>query len=133
MADQQFAALPWRHTGTRIEVLLISSRETKRWVIPKGWPIAGLSPHESAAREAFEEAGVGGQIAREPLGSYDYDKRLKDGRLLPCHVEVFPLEVMVQHTSWPEQGQRKLQWFALPDAALAVQEPELATIIRHLK
>ena len=133
MADQQFAALPWRHTGTRIEVLLISSRETKRWVIPKGWPIAGLSPHESAAREAFEEAGVGGQIAREPLGSYDYDKRLKDGRLLPCHVEVFPLEVMVQHTSWPEQAERAARWMSQDEAAAAVAEPQLAKLIRELK
>lgn len=133
MADQQFAALPWRHTGTRIEVLLISSRETKRWVIPKGWPIAGLPPHESAAREAFEEAGVGGQIAHEPLGSYDYDKRLKDGRLLPCHVEVFPLEVMVQHTSWPEQAERAARWMSQDEAAAAVAEPQLAKLIRELK
>jgi 8-oxo-dGTP pyrophosphatase MutT (NUDIX family) len=130
---KQYAALPWRHAGGGTEVLLISSRETKRWIIPKGWPIPGLSPQQTAAREAFEEAGVGGVISPKPIGEFEYDKRLDDGKVLHCEVAVYGLEQMVQHPTWPEQGQRKLQWFAVPDAATAVQEPELAKIIRRLK
>lgn len=115
-----------------MEVLLISSRETGRWVIPKGWPIKGLSPAETAAREAYEEAGLGGQISKKPIGEFQYDKRLKDGTAEPCRVEVFALEQMIQHPDWPERGQRTLQWFAVPAAAEAVQEPELKQIIRKL-
>ena len=130
---KQCAALPWRDPGHGTQILLISSRETRRWVIPKGWPIPDMMSHESAAREAFEEAGIGGQIAQAAIGSYDYEKRLKDGTLVPCRVDVFPLEVMIQHPSWPEQGQRELRWFPQEDAAGAVQEPGLARLIRKLK
>jgi len=130
--SRQYAALPWRRQGQGIELLLISSRGTRRWVIPKGWPIAGLTPSESAAREAFEEAGIGGMIARKPLGFYDYDKRLKDGTMQPCRVAVFGLEVMVQHRIWPEQNQRTAQWFSQEDAAAAVTEPQLAALIRRM-
>jgi 8-oxo-dGTP pyrophosphatase MutT (NUDIX family) len=127
---KQYAALAWRFTGAGREVLLISSRDTGRWVIPKGWPIKGLSPSESAAREAYEEAGLGGQIDKKPIGKFDYDKRLDNGNVQPCEVEVFALEQMVQHPTWPEQGQRKMQWFSIPEAAKAVQEPKLKEIIR---
>lgn len=130
---RQVAALPWREGGQGTEVLLISSRETKRWVIPKGWPIPSLSPPDSALREAFEEAGVGGQIARKPAGHFGYMKRMKDGTEVSCSVEVFPLEVMVQHREWPEQGQRDARWFKRDEAAAAVDEPGLAAIIRKLK
>ncbi len=129
----QYAALPWRETGAGIEVLLISSRETRRWVIPKGWPMKGLKPHEAAVREAFEEAGVGGQIGRSALGHYEYMKRQPDRSELPCHVEVYGLEVMVYHRSWPEQGQRHLEWKPLHEAAASVAEAQLAEIIRQLR
>lgn len=129
---RQFAALPWRHSGAGLEVMLISSRETHRWVIPKGWPVPGLSPPETAAREAYEEAGIGGQMSRKPIGSFDYDKRLDDGRTQRCQVTVFGLEQMIQHRDWPEQGQREVRWLALPDAANAVREPGLKEIIRGL-
>lgn len=127
----QYAALAWRYRGEGREVLLITSRDTGRWVIPKGWPIKGLSPAESAAREAFEEAGIGGQIAKKPIGEYEYGKRLSDG-VAPCKVEVFALEQMIQHQAWPEQGQRKMRWLPAEDAAEAVQEPGLKDIIRKL-
>jgi len=129
----QYAALPWRHSGGAREVLLISSRDTGRWVIPKGWPIRGLSPAESAAREAYEEAGVGGQIGKRPIGAFEYPKKLDSGKTQTCKVEVFALEQMIQHPTWPEQGQRKLQWFSLTEAVSAVQEPQLKDIIRKLK
>ena len=130
---KQYAALPWREFGGRREVLLISSRDTGRWVIPKGWPIRGLSPPETAAREAYEEAGLGGQISKKPIGKFAYPKRLDDGKVQTCMVDVFALEQMIQHPSWPEQGQRTLQWFSVPDAANAVQEPELKEIIRKFR
>ena len=131
--NKQYAALPWRYSGARREVLLISSRDTGRWVIPKGCPIKGLSPAETAAREAYEEAGLGGQISKKPIGAFEYGKRLDNGAVQATKVEVFALEQMVQHKDWPEQGQRKLQWFSIPEAAEAVQEPELKDIIRKLE
>ena len=130
---KQYAALPWRSSGSRREILLISSRDTGRWVIPKGWPIKGLSPAETAAREAYEEAGLGGQVSKKPIGEFEYGKRLNSGKVQPTRVEVFALEQMVQHPDWPEQGQRRLQWFSVPEAAEAVDEPELKDIIRKLK
>lgn len=130
---KQYAALPWRHTGAGREVLLISSRDTGRWVIPKGWPIKGLTPAETAAREAYEEAGLGGQVSKKPIGEFEYGKRLNNGKVQPTKVEVFAFEQMVQHPDWPEQGQRRLQWFSVPEAAEAVEEPELKVIIRRLK
>ena len=133
VAKTQYAALPWRYSGGAREVLLISSRDTGRWVIPKGWPIKGLTPAETAAREAYEEAGLGGQMSKKPIGEFEYGKRLNGGKVQPTRVEVFALEQMVQHPDWPEQGQRKMQWFSLPEAAEAVEEPELKDIIRKLK
>src|SRR3954454_8786408 len=96
----QFAALPWPSDGGRHEVLLITSRETRRWVIPKGWPIKGKSSAKSAAREAFEEAGVTGKLKKTPIGAYAYDKRLKNGRLQHVRVTVFSLEVENEAETW---------------------------------
>jgi 8-oxo-dGTP pyrophosphatase MutT (NUDIX family) len=132
-ARKQFGALPWRFTGQGIEVLLITSRETRRWVIPKGWPIPGLTPPQAAAREAFEEAGVGGQVSKKPLGQFEYDKRLGNGQTQRCEVTVYGLEQMIQHPQWPEQSERQTKWFPVPEAANAVQEAGLAKIIRRLK
>ena len=129
----QYGAICWRMHRGKVEVLLITSRDTGRWVIPKGWPIRGLSPAESAAREAYEEAGVGGQIGKRPIGVFEYPKKLDSGKTQTCKVEVFALEQMIQHPTWPEQGQRKLQWFSLTEAVSAVQEPQLKDIIRKLK
>lgn len=130
---RQYAALPWREGGHGIEVLLITSRETKRWVIPKGWPIAGLGAPQSAAREAFEEAGVGGIVSSKPLGTYAYDKRLKDGEAVPVGVDVYGLEVMIRHRNFPEMGQREETWVTTSRAAAMVDEAGLKTIIKTLK
>jgi 8-oxo-dGTP pyrophosphatase MutT (NUDIX family) len=73
--------------------MLVTSRETRRWIIPKGWPQKGKPPHDSAAREAYEEAGVVGAVARCPVGSFAYEKRFKNGRVVVCEVYVFPLKV----------------------------------------
>jgi 8-oxo-dGTP pyrophosphatase MutT (NUDIX family) len=126
----QFAALPWRFsTAGEVEVLLITSRETRRWVIPKGWPIAGRSSAKSAAREAFEEAGVTGKVSKSPLGAYGYDKRLKSGRLQHVRVAVFSLQVEHEALDFPELGQRDRVWLSVEEAAPLVDEAELTALL----
>lgn len=129
----QYAAVPYRRRDDgAIEVMLVTSRETKRWVIPKGWPIVGVKPHASAAREALEEAGVVGRTDADAIGTYHYDKRLKNGANARCKVKVFPLEVKSQRKHWREKGDRKARWFETPKAAKAVQEPGLRRLLRNL-
>ena len=125
----QYAALPYRLSGRRLEVMLITSRETHRWVIPKGWPIKGMKSAKSAAQEAFEEAGVLGKVAKRPIGSYAYDKRLKSGRLQHIRVAVFPLQVESEAEVFPEAGQRERQWASPVEAARLVDEPELMVVL----
>lgn len=127
----QFAALPWRATedGGR-EILLATSRDTRRWVIPKGWPMKGRKPHITAAIEALQEAGLLGKIEKVKLGDYHYEKRLKGGASLTCRVQVFALRVLRQRKNWPEKKERATQWFPPEIAANLVDEPELRDIIR---
>ncbi len=125
----QYAALPWRVGADGVaEVLLITSRETRRWVIPKGWPIKGLGSKMSAAREAYEEAGIGGQMGKK-LGLYHYQKRLRSGRIQPVRVAVYPLHVAVELEDWPEKGQREKHWVSPDEASVLVEEAELQAII----
>ncbi len=131
-ARVQYAALPYRYRDG-LEVLLVSSRETKRWVLPKGWPMKSKKPHSAAAREAMEEAGLVGKIDKKSAGFYHYQKKLKNGATVLCRVQVFPMLVEKQRKSWPEMDQRTTQWFRLPDAAEAVAEPELQTVIREFE
>jgi 8-oxo-dGTP pyrophosphatase MutT (NUDIX family) len=129
----QYAALPYRRAGkAAIEIMLITSRETGRWIIPKGWLVEGLAKRESAAHEAREEGGLIGRMGDRPIGHYRYKKRLPDGSLVACLVEVFALKVERQLKSWPEQKERRTRWFMLQAAARAVDEPELAAMIREL-
>jgi 8-oxo-dGTP pyrophosphatase MutT (NUDIX family) len=130
-AGIQYAALPYRLTGRRLEILLVTSRETRRWVLPKGWPMPGLKPHEAAAIEAEEEAGLIGQVEDRSAGAYNYLKTLKDDRTIDVQVTVFPLLVTGQHDSWKEQGQREPSWFAYERAASLVAEPNLRRLIRE--
>lgn len=128
----QYGAICWRmHRGT-VEVLLITSRDTGRWVIPKGWPIAGLDPAASAAREAWEEAGVTGQTAPDPLGLYCYDKVLAPEASLPCAVAVYPLRVEELAAKFPERKERRRKWFGAAKAARKVAEPELRALFQSL-
>jgi 8-oxo-dGTP pyrophosphatase MutT (NUDIX family) len=112
--------------------MLVTSRETRRWIIPKGWPIKGKSPHRSAAREALEEAGVLGAVGRQPVGSFSYEKRLKDGGSVECEVRVFPLEVKRQQREWPEKKERRIKWLSASKAAERVKDPLLSKIIRRV-
>ena len=126
----QYAALPWRQVGRRIEILLVTSRQTRRWVAPKGWPMKGRAPHEVAAIEALEEAGISGEIDPTAIGSYRYLKRLKGDEAVPSQVIVFPLQVTSQHDHWKEKEQRQSCWFPYQKAAALVAEPALKRLIR---
>ena len=126
----QQGALCYRRKGNKVQVLMITSRTTRRWIIPKGWLVPGLSPAESAAREAWEEAGVQGSVAPVCIGIYAYDKIGEKGRpTLPCVVSVFPLEVSALARRYPESGQRRRRWVSPAKAATLVNEPELAQIL----
>ena len=127
----QYGALPHRFTHhVGLEILLITTRQSKRWIIPKGWPIKGLQPARSAAREAFEEAGVRGRIGAKSVGFFVYDKILdENGVRVSCEVRVFPLLVRRQSKIWPEKEQRVVQWLS-PDKALTlIEEPELKALV----
>jgi 8-oxo-dGTP pyrophosphatase MutT (NUDIX family) len=128
----QYAALPWRRANSTTEVMLVTSRGTGRWIIPKGWPMKRKTPHEAAAREALEEAGVVGQIDAVPIGSFSHRKVRKRGDALVCEVTVFPLEVTRQRRTWPEKGKREVRWLPASKAAKTVSEPVLGAIIRRL-
>jgi 8-oxo-dGTP pyrophosphatase MutT (NUDIX family) len=112
-----------------VEVLLVTSRETQRWVIPKGWPMRQFVPYNAARREAWEEAGVEGSICRTPVGQYRYDKRTSWG-VKPCLVTVYALLVQREHDDWPEQHERRRSWYLNAEAAALVQEQELQALLR---
>lgn len=113
-----------------LEILLITSRETRRWVIPKGWPIPGKSGPQTAAVEAYEEAGIRGYPLQQSIGSYRYDKRMGEGTdTIPCEVAVFQMRSFAQLKDWPERSQRRSRWFTRTQAASCVHEAELADLI----
>ncbi|MEA1015772.1 NUDIX hydrolase [Sphingomonas sp. LY54] len=131
---RQYGVLAYREADNGDpRLLLITSRETRRWVVPRGNPIFGLPPHLSAAREAWEEAGIVGVVAPKPLGTYRYIKRRNDGSEVRAKVYVFPLEVDVEEEEWPERMERERRWFSLEEAEALVQEPELKTLIRKFR
>jgi predicted phosphate transport protein (TIGR00153 family) len=126
----QYGVLPYRPDGKGgFEYLLITSKERGRWVIPKGNPIPHLLNRESAAREAFEEAGIEGPIAIAPFGSYAYDKRKRSDAPAAAIVTIYPLLVTREAADWPERSERKRQWFAAAEAAGQVDEPELKALM----
>lgn len=114
-----------------LEVLLITSRDTRRWVVPRGNPISGKSPAESAAQEAWEEAGIVGPVEAKEIGRYSYQKRRRFGIAVPAVVHLFRMNVAEERDDWPEKRQRERRWFAAEDAAAAVDEDELALLIRR--
>ena len=128
----QFAALCFRQSksgGT--EILLVTSRGTGRWIPPKGWPTRGKRPHKAAAQEAFEEAGVKGQIYKVALGRYKFRKNGNTGEQTASEAYIFPLKVNRLAREFKEKGQRKLRWFTPKKAAMLVREPKLRKIIRE--
>lgn len=126
----QFAALPFRRKKGGIEVLVVSSLDSGRWIIPKGWPMDGMTPADAAAQEAWEEAGARGRVFDTCIGLYSYSKFLDEELSLPVIVAVFGLEVSRMDDTFPESGKRKRRWLSLKKAAARVDEKELKHIIR---
>lgn len=129
-AREQCAALCWRPRGRGFEVLLITSRDTGRWVLPKGWPMKGRTAAQSAEREAFEEAGVIGSVDETCIGHFDYHKVLGPALSVPCRVGVYALRVTRLRDSFPERNTRNRKWFRPEKAAQKVAEPSLAELLR---
>ena len=128
----QVAAVPVRQDASLgTQVLLVTSRETRRWVVPKGWPWPKHADHDAAAAEAWEEAGVVGRVKTKSIGSYTYDKR-RDGRLYLLKVNVYVLAVTKVAETWPEFNERDRQWFTAREAASLVDEPALKDILLSL-
>ena len=131
-ARMQSAALPVLGAGAALRVVLVTSRETKRWVVPKGWIEPQEAPHRSAAREAFEEAGLQGEAEVEPFGAYAYPKRLSHGGAVTTEVLVFRFRVVRLLHDWPERKERERRLFTPHAAAALVAEPGLAALLRSL-
>jgi len=127
----QIAALPiGKDKKGRIKILMITSRDTGRWVLPKGWTMKGKTHWAAAKIEALEEAGAVGYVADESIGFYHYDKVLDNSDRLPCRVHVYPMMIDRLRRNWKERGQRKRRWFTPKSAAKRVDEPELAALLR---
>jgi len=129
---QQFGVAPYRSLPDGgLEVLLVTSRDTGRWIIPKGWPMKKGSPLKAALREGFEEAGVRGDGGAE-IGAFEYVKVMEFGRDRPCRVGVFALKVTEELEDWPEREERVRRWFTPAEAAAAVNEDGLKEILETL-
>lgn len=126
----QFAALCYRIKKDKVRILLVTSRGSKRWIVPKGWPMDGKTPAKSALQEAWEEAGVVGSASDAALGVYSYAKCVNGEDDMQCLAMVYPIEVTALSKEFPEKGQRRRKWMSRKKAASKVSEPELARIIR---
>ena len=127
----QYGALPYRFTPmAALEILVVTTRQSRRWIVPKGWPIKRLTPSKSAAREAFEEAGVRGKIGARAIGNFTYKKSTGQTADDPNYeVKIFPLLVKRQSATWPEHEQRVVQWVDPEKAISLIRDPELKAIV----
>ncbi|UWR32595.1 NUDIX hydrolase [Sulfitobacter sp. W027] len=126
----QVAALCYRDTEAGKKVLLITSRDTGRWILPKGWPIDGLDGSGAALQEAWEEAGVTeADIESDPMGIFDYDKGLGEGLTVPVTTQVYLTRVRDLSEEYPEADMRKRAWFTPQEASELVDEPDLKAIL----
>jgi 8-oxo-dGTP pyrophosphatase MutT (NUDIX family) len=132
---EQYAALCYRRqpSSDDIEVLLITSRDSGRWVIPKGWPMDRKLGHHVAEQEAWEEAGIRGKAKKKPFGYYTYIKSLDSGEKVPSLVQVHLLEITGVSTEFPEKGQRSIAWYPPYEAAARVREPELKGLLNTVE
>lgn len=129
----QVAALCYRDGNKGKQVLLITSRDTGRWILPKGWPIRGLDASGAARQEAWEEAGVcRGEAEEDSIGSYTYQKTYPEGWAVPVETLVFPVAVEELSDDFPEADERTRKWVSPVEAANMVREPELQSILRDL-
>ncbi|WP_321336058.1 NUDIX hydrolase [Breoghania sp.] len=129
---QQYGALPVRLKDGKLEVLLITSRGTGRWIIPKGWPKKQRSPHKLALLEAYEEAGIRGKIERLEIGHYDYIKWIDEHHSVACRVGVFVMKVRDVLNKWPEMHERTRRWVSPEEASQLVDEPQLSALLAGL-
>lgn len=125
----QYGALPWRRTPDGLEILLITTQNTRRWIVPKGWPVAGCTPQQCAAREAYEEAGLSGAVAGEAIGVFNYRKQLKSGQMVACRIRIYAMEVSEVAGEWPEKGTRETKWCPVSEALTLVEDSGLRRII----
>ncbi|MCZ8547143.1 NUDIX hydrolase [Mesorhizobium qingshengii] len=129
---RQVAAIPFRlNAGGDIEVMLVTSRTTRRFIVPKGWPMKGKSGRKAATIEAQEEAGVLGKTLKEPAGTYSYWKRLAN-RFVRVDVIVYLLKVTEELADWQEAKRRHRAWLTPADAAMLIDEPDLSTLMKTL-
>lgn len=130
---EQIAALPMRwNADGKLEILMVTSRGTGRWIVPKGWEMDNTTPWKAASIEALEEAGIKGRISRDMIGTYKYIKVLDDGKKLPCVVRVYPMIVEKMKRDWKERKQRTRRWFTPRSAARRVHEKQLSKLIKSL-
>ncbi|KQU79191.1 NUDIX hydrolase [Mesorhizobium sp. Root695] len=130
---RQVAAIPFRlNARGDTEVMLVTSRTTRRFIVPKGWPMKGKSGRKAATIEAQEEAGVLGKTLKQPAGTYSYWKRLAN-RFVRVDVIVYLLEVTEELVDWQEAKRRQRAWLAPADAAMLIDEPDLSTLVKTLK
>jgi NUDIX domain. len=130
--EQVGAICKRERTAGEPEVLLITTRETRRWTVPKGWPIKGLKAHKVAEREAWEEAGVVGKAKKKPYGRFTYVKTLKSGERVASFVQVHLVRVADMEDDFPELGERERVWVSPSEAARMVPEPELKLLLSSL-
>ncbi|PWL16463.1 NUDIX hydrolase [Falsochrobactrum shanghaiense] len=128
---EQGAALPYRFENGSLKIMLVTSRRTRRFTLPKGWPMKKRSLADTARIEAQEEAGIEGKVARSTIGHYLYWKRLKRV-FIPVKVSVYPLYVQRENARWPEYKQRQRKWLSPDEAGLLVDEPQLISLIASL-
>lgn len=119
--------------GSGVELLVVTSRDSGRWIIPKGWPMKGKKPFEAAAIEALQEAGISGKVGKKAVGSYTYLKLLDDGDVVPCIVDVFQIEATAFADKFKEKGERILAWVTPDEAARRVREIELKSLLVEFK
>ncbi|MBF0267133.1 MAG: NUDIX domain-containing protein [Alphaproteobacteria bacterium] len=124
--------MPFRMGRDEAEVLLVTSRETKRWILPKGNPERKKKSYEVAAAEAFEEAGLKGKASEKPFYTFDSVKRMKSGKMVPCRVRVFSLAVKKEYARWPEKDERERAWMSFAEAANNAGEAGLVLLFLEL-
>ncbi len=130
----QYGALCYRMVRGEPQVLLVTSRTRRRWIIPKGWPMRNIAPERAAGIEAWEEGGVRGKAEERCIGVYSYTKLGHNGEEeRPCAVWVFPIKVKSLAKDFPERTQRRRKWFSLKQASKKVAEPELREVLRDFK
>jgi 8-oxo-dGTP pyrophosphatase MutT (NUDIX family) len=130
---KQVAALPWRLSADgELEILLVTSRISGHWLLPKGWPMQGKTNALAALQEAFEEAGIDGKIGKARIGKFTYPRLAEDGTATPCTISVFAMGNVRELDDWPEREQRRRQWFTLDAAAAVVFVPALAAMLSLL-